>query len=94
MFYCVAATKQETCDNCISVRECTNFMKLLENAEDLSKRQALFQFLRTQQCGFQDSTPKICCVNIPNPEDAIKSEYYLNDLYRSVHIKLTSCPFC
>lgn len=62
-------TPLSTPGTCINIKNCELLVNILKRPRPLS--QNMLDFLRDSQCGFEDSTPKVCCPNqgtIPEPQ--------------------------
>lgn len=60
-------TNFKTCktkNECIPLKDCRYYTNLIETAEK-PLRPVFVEFLRAQQCGFQDSYPTVCCSLLP-----------------------------
>lgn len=65
--------ENQTCktSSCIILKDCNPYMNLIASMEKPLGR-SVVAFLRSQECGFQDGYPKVCCTIIPNNLKTVK----------------------
>ncbi|CAH1116589.1 unnamed protein product [Phaedon cochleariae] len=56
---------------CIVLKDCTPYMALVKSTGSPLTRNVV-RFLRSQECGFQDGMPKVCCAALPTKFQALK----------------------
>ncbi|CAH0551213.1 unnamed protein product [Brassicogethes aeneus] len=57
---------------CLKLHECQPYMDLLKNLGKPLKL-SVVEFLRAQQCGFEEFEPKVCCTKLPKSLKILKN---------------------